>query len=86
MNIKVSEELTKLIAELEALELAEVPKADFGWLYTADGTGAIGRVTANYTYKEFDISVREGIRGVYFRELDKWQFDNLEVHPLDYDY
>lgn len=86
MNIEVSQELTKLIAEIEAMELAEVPKACFAWLYTADGTGAIGRATVSYTYKEFDISVSDGIRGAYFREMDKWEFDNLETHPLDSDY
>lgn len=88
MNITVSPKLTELISTIEARELAEQPKAQFGWCFFSSGDGAIGRVFINWAYKEFDISVSENFDAVSVnvRELGKYDDEGWGTDPLDSDY
>lgn len=87
MIINVSPELLTVIEKIEAMEREEINGAEFAWNYDANGLGATGVAIAGFIYKEFEVYVSPNLTvSVTFRELDKWDYDNTETHPLDSDY
>jgi hypothetical protein len=88
MNIEVNKHLLALIDTIETEERAKYSNADFSWLYSKDGNGALGFATVQYEYKQWDVWVSPDGATVCAneRELDKYADYEWETSEHDSDY
>jgi len=88
MNIEVNKHLLALIDTIETEERAKYSNADFSWLYSKDGNGALGFATVRYEYKSWDVwaSADGSTVCANERELDKYESDTWETSKHDTHY
>jgi hypothetical protein len=85
MNIEVNKHLLALIDTIETEERAKYSNADFSWLYSKDGNGALGFASVQYEYKQWDVWVSRDGDTVCASEryLDKYALTEWDTNKHD---